>query len=258
MLKIFRTAERISGGHPADNFVFQRSLLAYQRASRLISGNVLEIGTGSGYGVSLIAPNANEFWTIDKNPVEIDYDKHPNTRFICMEVPPLAGLPSAYFDYVVCFQVIEHICDDAFFMSEIHRVLKPGGKLILSTPNILKSLTRNPWHIREYTIDQMTNLISAHFDINQTLGVFGNHLIESYYVKNKRSVDKILKFDFLNLNKRLPCCFLRLPYDLANHLNRSFLHKRNRTLTETISSVDYFLKEANHNCYDLFFVASSR
>lgn len=258
MFNIFRTAERVSYMHPADNFVFQRSLLAYQRASKLISGTVLEIGTGSGYGVNIIAPKASEFWTIDKHPVEIDYNKHPNTRFICKEVPPLTGLPSGYFDYVVCFQVIEHIRDDHFFMSEIHRVLKPGGSLILSTPNVFKSLTRNPWHIREYTVDQMMALLSANFTVDQSLGVFGNHLIESYYMKNKRSVEKILKFDFLNLNKRLPCCFLRFPYDLFNQLNRNFLHKRNRTLTETISSADYFLKEANHQCYDLFFVASSR
>lgn len=50
-----QTAERVSV-EASDNFVFQRSLLAYHEAARRISGEVLEIGTGSGYGIEVIAP----------------------------------------------------------------------------------------------------------------------------------------------------------------------------------------------------------
>ena len=44
------TAERVSR-EQSDNYVFQRSLLAYHKAAELIEGNVLEIGTGEGYGL---------------------------------------------------------------------------------------------------------------------------------------------------------------------------------------------------------------
>ena len=60
-----------------------------------------------------------------------------------MNVPPLKFDDNS-IDFVVTFQVIEHIKDDEKFVQEIHRVLKPGGKLILTTPNILMSLSRNP------------------------------------------------------------------------------------------------------------------
>ena len=142
------TAERVSRD-ASDNFVFQRSLLAYDRAAEIVSGDVLEIGTGTGYGIELVAPHCDRFVTVDKYAAA--GDRHAaNVEFRRMCVPPL-GFEDESFDFVITFQVIEHIDDDAAFVREIARVLRPGGRLILTTPNAPMSLTRNPWHIREYT-----------------------------------------------------------------------------------------------------------
>ena len=65
MAKI-NTAERVSA-EASDNFVFQRSLLAYHAASARIAGDVLEIGTGAGYGIEVAAPRARR-WT---SPTEV-------------------------------------------------------------------------------------------------------------------------------------------------------------------------------------------
>ena len=59
------TAERVSL-EKSDNYVFQRSVLAYHRAAELVEGDILEIGTGSGYGVEVIAPKATRYISIDK------------------------------------------------------------------------------------------------------------------------------------------------------------------------------------------------
>ena len=59
------TAERVSQRDASDNFVFQRSILAYHRAAEIVSGRVLEIGTGMGYGIKVVAPSAKEFITIE-------------------------------------------------------------------------------------------------------------------------------------------------------------------------------------------------
>ena len=48
------TAERVSR-EMSDNFVFQRSLLAYHAAAQRIGGDVLEIGTGAGYGIEVVS-----------------------------------------------------------------------------------------------------------------------------------------------------------------------------------------------------------
>ena len=58
-----QSAERVSQTDASDNYVFQRSMLAYCKAAEIVHGNVLEIGTGSGYGVSVIAPHADRFTT---------------------------------------------------------------------------------------------------------------------------------------------------------------------------------------------------
>ena len=61
------TAERVSNRDASDNFVFQRSILAYYKAAEIVSGDVLEIGTGVGYGVDVVAPAGSTFTTIDKS-----------------------------------------------------------------------------------------------------------------------------------------------------------------------------------------------
>jgi SAM-dependent methyltransferase len=251
-----QTAERISQHDPSDNFVFQRSILAYYEAAKLVSGKVLEIGTGSGYGVSIIAPKAERLVSIDKFETKLDLNKHKNVEFRQMSVPPLDGIPDSSFDYVVSFQVIEHIQDDNAFVSEVSRVLKPGGKFILTTPNAPMSLTRNPWHIREYTPNELGTLLQKNFSSIKKLGVFGNEAVMAYYKKNKESVEKITRFDFLNLQYKLPRQLLQIPYDILNRYNRNKLLKQNTSITAGIKMEDYSIGTVTDDCFDLFYIAT--
>ncbi len=249
-----QTAERVSHQDASDQYVFQRSLLAYHEAADLISGDVLEIGTGSGYGIDIISSSADRFLTVDKHPYPSD-SLPENTAFRQMTIPPLSGLEDDSFDYVISFQVIEHIQDDEQFVSEIARVLKPGGAFIVTTPNKKMSITRNPWHIREYTITELEDLLVPHFSSVEKKGVFGNDKIMEYYQKNKESVAKITRFDILNLQYRLPRQILQIPYDLLNRLNRKKLLNENPTLVSTIEMDDYSLESAKEGCFDLFYIA---
>lgn len=252
-----QTAERVSNLEPSDNYVFQRSMMAYIKAAEIISGNVLEIGTGCGYGIAIIAPHAESFLTVDKtNPNEGVIPENGNVTFKCMTVPPLRGIASGSMDYVISFQVIEHIKDDFGLIAEIERVLRPGGKLIISTPNKKMSLTRNPWHIREYTVDELKGLLSCCFNKVEALGVYGNGKVMQYYEQNKRSVDTVRKYDIFKLEKRLPQWCLQIPYDILNRLNRMRLHENNKTLTESITTNDYYLRTAGDDCFDLFYIAT--
>lgn len=253
-MSIIKTAERVSLS-PSDNYVFQRSLLAYKEAAKFISGKVLEIGTGSGYGIDEISPCVEEFWTLDKHYIPIDYNRYNNTRFIKTKVPPLENMPNDYFDFVICFQVIEHIEDSQNLLREIKRVLNKDGQLIMTTPNKNMTLSRNPWHVREYTGDEFSELLLSIFSAIEAKGVYGNEKIWSYYLKNKASVQKILKYDVLRLNQLLPRWMLRVPYDLLNRWNRLWLMKKNRALTSSISIKDYYVDSFSDQCFDLFFTA---
>ena len=248
-----KTAERVSRD-VTDNYVFQRSKLAYVEAAKRVEGHILEIGTGTGYGVDIIAPHAERYVTIDKcSSVELG-QMPSNVEFLQCAVPPLP-FEDASFDYVVSFQVIEHIKRDKEFVKEVYRVLKPGGKFIVSTPNAPMSLTRNPWHIREYTPEQFSGLLSIFADV-KAMGVGGNERVWSYYEKNKESVHRIMRFDILRMQWWLPRWVLQIPYDILNRLNRRKLHSQNKMLTENITMEDYVLQAVDDRCFDLFYIAT--
>lgn len=248
------TAERVSR-EVSDNFVFQRSRLAYYEASRRVSGRVLEIGTGTGYGVEIIAPATERFTTLDKyRSEEVVASLPAGVEFVEATVPPLPFADES-FDCVVSFQVIEHIKRDKAFVSEVRRVLKKGGRFIVSTPNRPMSLTRNPWHIREYTAEEFSALF-ADFSSVEALGVKGNERVWAYYEKNRESVRRIMRFDILRMQWWLPRWVLQLPYDIMNRLNRRRLHKQNTALTEGIEMSDYSIAEVDDKCFDLFYVVT--
>ena len=248
------TAERVSRTDASDNYVFQRSILAYHYAAGLVSGDVLEIGTGMGYGIDVIAPSATSYTTIDKS-CAYDASLPDNTRFQQMEVPPI-GFADESFDYVISFQVIEHIKRDKDFVKEVSRVLRKGGKFIVSTPNAPMSLTRNPWHIREYTEQQLRDLLAADFSSIEAYGVNGNEKIMQYYEQNRHSVERIMRFDILDLQHRLPRWILQIPYDVMNRLNRRRLLENNNELTRSIKMDDYSIGEISPQSFDLYYIAT--
>ena len=249
------TAERVSL-EKSDNYVFQRSVLAYHRAAELVEGDILEIGTGMGYGVEVIAPKATRYISIDKElPAQIN--QLENVEYYDMEVPPI-GFENCSFDAVVSFQVIEHIERDIDFVREVARVLRPGGRFVVTTPNAPMSLTRNPWHVREYNADELRNILECHFTKVEAYGVVGNEKVMEYYRKNRNAVRRITRFDVLDLQHRLPRKLLQLPYDVLNRLNRRALHKQNTALTDSIAMSDYAVVpyEAGLECFDLMMVAT--
>ncbi len=248
------TAERVSRD-PSDNFVYQRSRLAYHFAAERVSGRTLEIGTGTGYGIEIIAPHTSEFVTLDKQPPLMEGVEIP--RNVVMQgacVPPLP-FEDESFDCVISFQVIEHIKQDDEFVSEIFRVLRKGGRAIISTPNAPMSITRNPWHVREYTAEEFRALLGKKFSDVQSLGVVGNSSVMEYYTKNRESVKRFTRFDILDLQHRLPRWMLQVPYDILNRINRKRLLKGNVKLTSSIKMSDYSVTEVRDDAFDLIYIA---
>ncbi|MBR5464268.1 MAG: class I SAM-dependent methyltransferase [Alistipes sp.] len=251
-----QTAERVSR-EASDNFVFQRSILAYHEAAKRVSGDVLEIGTGSGYGIEVIAPHTHRFITVDKFMAPLKEALPDNVECRQATVPPLP-FASESFDYIISFQVIEHIEDDIAFVRELHRVLRPGGKVIISTPNAPMSLTRNPWHVREYRADELDKLFSNCFDEICIEGVIGNEAVADYYERNRKSVQRITRWDILDLQHRLPRWMLQIPYDILNRINRRKLLAAAPEATAAIRMKDYQLSPSTEKSFDLFLMATKR
>ncbi len=247
------TTEIASDQIPSDNPIHQRLLKAYTVAAPMVSGDLLELGCGEGRGVEQLLPNADSYLGLDKIESVITKlrEKYPNAQFESGVFPPIK-IPDNSFDTVVSFQVIEHIKNDALFLSEIQRILKPGGKAIISTPNIKMTLSRNPWHEREYTADELEKLASKYFSKVEMKGIAGSERVMEYHDRNRESVQKIMKYDVLNLQYRLPAALLRKPYDLLNRRNRNKLQDQVDELVMSISQADYFVNEKSEQNLDLF------
>ncbi|GAB4002732.1 hypothetical protein GCM10028807_61920 [Spirosoma daeguense] len=254
---MYKTTEITSAEIASDNPVHQRLLFPYVEAANMVSGKVLEIGCGWGRGLELLTKAAKHYTGIDKNTELINAlgKAYPNATFIAANIPPLSGLADNTFDFIVTFQVIEHIENDDLFIKEAHRVLKPGGKLLLTTVNKTFSLTRNPWHVREYYADELKNLIGRYFPKVDTKGVHGNDKVMTYYEQNKESVKKLTRFDIFNLQYRLPRRLLQVPYDLMNRLNRNRLLQADGLAAE-INYTDYLVSTNPAGSLDFFYVAT--
>ncbi len=249
------TTEIASDELTSDNPIHQRLLKAYYIAEGLAKGDLLEIGCGEGRGVELLAPKATSYTAVDKieevvNSLSLKFSE---ATFIQANIPPLPFEDNS-FDTIVSFQVIEHIKDDNAYLKEIYRILKPEGKAYISTPNIKMTLSRNPWHIREYTAQELTNLCQKHFKQVEMKGIAGNEKVMAYYAQNKVSVNKIMKFDIFNLQHHLPAAILKIPYEILNRRNRNKLQASDDSLVATIHHSDYLLSEQPATSLDLFAV----
>ncbi len=255
MSKVF-TTEITSDQIPSDNPLHQRLFKAYVAVKDFIQGDVLEVGCGEGRGIDLILEKAKSYTAIDKleEVVESLRTKYPSGKFHSGNIPPFHGIESNAYDAVVSFQVIEHIRDDHAFLSEIHRVLKLGGTAYITTPNRIMSLSRNPWHVREYLADELEKMAKEIFSSVTMKGISGDDKVMAYYEQNKKSVERITRFDILKLQHRLPASMLRIPYEILNRWNRNKLQTTDDALVKSISHENYLVTEEAKSALDLFLI----
>jgi SAM-dependent methyltransferase len=74
-----------------------------------------------------------------------------------------SALPDASFDYALAVEVLEHVDEDEAFVHQVHRVLKPGGVFLMTTPNGDAVANTNPDHRRHYTREQLRRLLAGRF-----------------------------------------------------------------------------------------------
>jgi 2-polyprenyl-3-methyl-5-hydroxy-6-metoxy-1,4-benzoquinol methylase len=98
----------------------------------------LEIGPGSGIYIPVLNEVCEEVYVTDcerayLRPLENRYAGNAAVKIDVDDITR-SHLPSDHFDLVLCTEVVEHIADSRPAFKHIARVLKPGGVLILSTP----------------------------------------------------------------------------------------------------------------------------
>ncbi len=254
------TSEITSSDIQSDNPIHQRLLFAYYVAKKYIKGNVLEVGCGTGRGLDTLLHNSTHYTAIDKNEKLIkEYTKkYPKSTFFYENVPPFSNIITNSVDTLIAFQVIEHIKNDDLFISEIHRVLKIGGRAIITTPNKKLRIARNPWHEREYTVDELKDLVKRYFYSFEIKGIVGKEKPQRYYQNNKKIVDKLMRWDFLNLQYLLPSFILKKIYDSLNRRSRIKLMDSDTELLNSIDYNDFMLNDDTIKSFDHFCILEKK
>lgn len=153
------------------NEIMVEHIHRYAIACELVANKkVLDIACGEGYGSYLMAATAAFVTGIDINAETIvkanEKYKRSNLEFVqgnAEEIP----VEDHSFDIVVSFETIEHLENHQLLLTEIKRVLKPEGILIISTPNKLfysdKNGYINPFHKKELYLNEFKDLLTRAF-----------------------------------------------------------------------------------------------
>ena len=144
-----------------------RYMLAFGMSRDL---DVLDIACGEGYGAAYLAIVARSVVGVDIDPQSI---RHAGARYTGMNLSFRVGsctdipLADDSVDVAVSFETIEHIEQHERFLKEIVRVLRPDGRLIISSPNKAvysdRDQYQNPYHVRELYFDELRDLLCSWF-----------------------------------------------------------------------------------------------
>jgi SAM-dependent methyltransferase len=174
--------------------IITRNLSRYHFVAPQVSGALLEIGCGRGYGLEVLTPRTTARVGIDISTKFLRQACSGNREadFVCATGDALP-LVSNVFDSIIAFDVVEHTQDDAFFLREIRRVARQNAFVALSTPNrLITSGPRvkplNPFHVREYLAEEFYELIKPLF---ASVEIFGQCDPQYQGISGNSVLDKI-------------------------------------------------------------------
>lgn len=176
------TGERTVPGVPDETYWFERHVVAYRFAATRVAGSgVLDAGCGEGYGLALLRDAGAAHVTgadLDTMAVAHARRTYAGDGIDVVECE-LMDLPLAddAVDVTVSLQVIEHVHDVSGYLASLRRVTRPGGTVLIATPNRLtftpgSDVPVNPFHVKEYTAAELAEeLVAAGFAVVGVLGV---------------------------------------------------------------------------------------
>lgn len=139
--------------------------------------SVMDIACGTGYGMALLKTRARAVTGVDVDPVAAREALKECDGVASVVLGDGTQLPFAdeHFDAITSFETLEHLHARGDFLRELDRVLKPGGILILSTPNAnytmpINGTPTNPYHVHEYEPAELRNELSEHFVVERFVG----------------------------------------------------------------------------------------
>jgi SAM-dependent methyltransferase len=174
--------------------IYTRSMARYHFVAPHLSGTVLDVGCGRGYGFEVMPPAAHTHVGVD---LAYDFLREARQRLTATSFVCASGVMLPFsrgtFCAITAFEVLEHVEHDRLFLEELRRVARAGAFIAISTPNILIASGNSAeplahFHAREYSGDDFRGLLRQFFS---SVILFGQY-------------DAVRKTHFSRLVDRIP------------------------------------------------------
>jgi SAM-dependent methyltransferase len=206
------TGERVVTSEGGFNPTWQRHVAAYEQCARFLGpGRVLDLGCGVGHSFRLLAPR--ETVGMDLDAAALEGQDRETVAGDMRSIP----FPDGSFDSVLSVHSIEHVPDPERVLSEVRRVLAPGGTAVFVTPNRLTFARPDeiidPYHHVEYDPGQLRALATGTFSQVELHGLFGSPRMLEWLDVQKARLDAMLRLDPLRLRRLVPRRMKQRLYD---------------------------------------------
>ena len=165
------SCERFVAGEQPSGFV-RVNLIPYHLALADVAGRVVvEAGCNEGSGSALLATRARTVVAFDRSPEAISVAQArralPNLSFVVHDATRPFPVEDGSADVVFASEVIEHLADGRAFLQAAARALRPGGLLLLKTPNDAWNRLENrlnPYHVNPYDERRLSRELAGEFE----------------------------------------------------------------------------------------------
>jgi glycosyltransferase involved in cell wall biosynthesis/ubiquinone/menaquinone biosynthesis C-methylase UbiE len=219
---------------------------------------VLDLASGEGYGSFLLSKSAESVTGIEIDVQSVNHAseiyKKDNLRFLQGSIVNIPIEGEKVFDVIVCFEALEHIKEHEILLSEIKRLIKDDGILIISTPNKLTYSDipdyHNPFHVKEIYFKDFYDLLKKKFAYVYLFGqrvISGSSIFPNYSNSTNDSCSEFVityeadHFSFIGDDEKKPLYFIAIAS--KKKLSKKILHKS--FLTDVSNKVGSVLQNQN-------------
>jgi ubiquinone/menaquinone biosynthesis C-methylase UbiE len=240
------TGERPMEGATPDSLLALHDAGYREVIAKLGPGVVVDVGCGIGVETErLRAPDrlviGADYSTDTVRQAAQTYGAAGRLQFLACDGAVL-GMRDGSVDSVVSSHIIEHFVNPALHVIELARVLGRDGTAFVITPNAPADF-ENPFHVYLFEPEHLVSLLGLFFEDVTCFGLEGDAVLKADFASRRASGERLLRFDVLNLRRRMPRRAYVWAYEHVLPLTYRFLDRSSTGIGSGIDASHFSLRE---------------